>query len=99
MTDADRRRPSRPAPPPAPARISPLPFAGMTGLACVLFLDLASGLVVRWPAVVVLSASWVVLFVLACAWWSPHPRRLPWLPAVGIALWAALVVGGSALGL
>ena len=32
-------------------RISPLPFAGMIGLACVLFLDLGSTIVLRWWAV------------------------------------------------
>jgi peptidoglycan/LPS O-acetylase OafA/YrhL len=91
------RRPSRPTPPPAPPRISPLPFAGMVGLACVLFLDLASGLVVAWPVVVVLVVAWVVLFVMACAWWTPHPERLPWLGAVAFGIWLVVVIGGSAL--
>ena len=89
------RRPSRPAPAPAPPRISPLPFAGMIGLACVLFLDLGSTVVLRWWAVVLLVAVWVALFVVACAWWTPHPRRLPWLAGIGFALWVAVVVGFS----
>ena len=96
MTRPAPRQPSRPTPPPAPPRISPLPFAGMVGLACVLFLDLASGLVVGWPVVVGLVASWVVLFVVACAWWTPHPQRLPWLGAVGFGVWVVVVIGGSA---
>ena len=28
---------------------------------------------------VLLLVVWLVLFVLACAWWTAHPRRLPWL--------------------
>ena len=65
----------------------------MIGLACVLFLDLGSAGVLRWWAVVLLLVVWVVLFVLACAWWTPHPRRLPWLAAVGLVLWVLVVVG------
>jgi hypothetical protein len=86
------RQPSRPSPPATPPRISPLPFAGMIGLVCVLFLDLGAIGVLRWWAVVLLVAAWLVLFVLACAWWVPHPRRLPWLAAAGLALWVLVVV-------
>ncbi|HET7066620.1 MAG TPA: hypothetical protein VFI21_03370 [Nocardioides sp.] len=86
------RQPSRPTPPPPAPRISPLPFAGMIGLACVLFLDLGSTIVLPWWAVVGLVVVWIVLFVLACAWWTAHPRRLPWLPVVGLAIWVVVVV-------
>ena len=86
------RQPSRPAPPPPPVRISPLPFAGMIGLACVLFLDLGSTVVLPWWAVVGLVVAWVALFVRACSWWTPHPRRLPWLAGVGLVLWVVVVV-------
>jgi hypothetical protein len=65
----------------------------MIGLACVLFLDLGTAGVLRWWAVVVLVVAWVVLFVVACAWWTPHPRRLPWLAGFGLVLWLAVVVG------
>jgi hypothetical protein len=87
------RQPSRPTPRPAPTRISPLPFGGMIGLACVLFLDLGTAGVLRWWGVVGLVVAWLVLFVVACAWWTPHPRRLPWLAAVGLVLWVIGVVG------
>jgi hypothetical protein len=89
------RQPSRPTPPPAPPRISPLPFAGMIALVCVLFLDLASLSVVVWWVVAPLVAAWVVVFVVACAWWTPHPRRLPWLAAALLGLWVVVVIGGS----
>jgi hypothetical protein len=64
----------------------------MIGLACVLFLDLGTIGVLRWWAVGLLVVVWLVLFVLACAWWTPHPRRLPWLAGVGLVLWVVVVV-------
>jgi hypothetical protein len=64
----------------------------MIGLTCVLFLDLGSTIVLRWWAVVLLVVVWLVLFVVACAWWTPHPRRLPWLAVAGLALWVAVVI-------
>ena len=93
MTGLTPRQPSRPTPPPAPPRISPLPFAGMIGLACVLFLDVGSTIVLPWWGVALLLLAWLALFVLACAWWTPHPRRLPWLAVVGVVLWIVVVVG------
>ena len=82
-------------PPAAPPRLSPMPFAGMIGLACVLFLDLAALLAVGWWVVVLLVVAWLGLFLVACAWWSPHPRRLPWLAVGGLVLWVVVVIGGS----
>jgi hypothetical protein len=64
----------------------------MIGLACVLFLDLGTAGVLRWWAVGVLVVAWLALFLLACAWWTPHPRRLPWLAGVGLVLWVVVVV-------
>ena len=92
MTRPAPRQPSRPTPPPAPARISPLPFAGMIGLVCVLFLDLGSTIVLRWWAVTPLVVVWVALFLLACAWWTPRPARLPWLAVTGFVVWAVVLV-------
>jgi len=65
----------------------------MIGLACVLFLDLGSTIVLRWWAVVGLVVIWLVLFALACAWWTAHPRRLPWLAVAGLVVWVVVVVG------
>jgi hypothetical protein len=91
----ERRKPSRPNPPPAPPRISPVPFAAMIGLTCVLFLDVASVVVVHWWVVALLVVAWLLVFLLACAWWTPYPRRLPWLAAFGLVLWVLVVIGGS----
>jgi hypothetical protein len=65
----------------------------MIALVCGLFLDLGSAAVLRWWAVVGLVVIWLGLFVVACAWWTPHPRRLPWLAGVGLVLWVLVVVG------
>jgi hypothetical protein len=67
----------------------------MIGLACLLFLDLGSTIVLRWWAVVILVALWLALFVIACAWWTPHPTRLPWLAGLGFGCWLLVVVGVS----
>jgi hypothetical protein len=74
---------------------SPWPFVGMAGMACAFFLYAASGLVAPWWGVVALLAVWVALFVVACAWWSLHPRWVPFLAAFAIAFWFAAVLGGA----
>ncbi|QCW51146.1 hypothetical protein FE634_13365 [Nocardioides dongxiaopingii] len=75
------------------------PFGGMILMAATLFLYGASGLVAPWWAVVVLLVLWLALFVLACSWWSSHPRRITVLALGALALWfASLVAGASLLG-
>jgi hypothetical protein len=64
----------------------------MVGLACVLFLDVGSTIVLRWWAVCLLVLVWLVLFVVGCAWWSPRPRRVPWLAVVGFVIWLVVIV-------
>jgi hypothetical protein len=64
----------------------------MIGLACVLFLDLGAIGVLAWWGVALLVLVWVALLVLALAWWTPHPQRLPWLAGFGVVLWVAVVV-------
>ena len=86
--------PSRPTPPPAPPRISPLPFAGMIGLACVLFLDLGSAEVLRWWAVVLLVVAWLALFVAGLRLVDAPPAPAARGSAgVGLVLWVLVVVG------
>lgn len=89
-----RRRRSTP-----PRAISPWPFVGMGLMAASLFLYGASGLLAPAWAVVVLIVVWLVLFVLCCRWWTPHPTRLPWVAVLAVVLWfAALTAGGAFLG-
>ena len=69
----------------------------MIGLACVLFLDLGS----THRAAVVGGRSagawcWVALFVVACAWWTPHPRvASPGWRSTGLVIWVLVDVGVS----
>jgi hypothetical protein len=67
----------------------------MIGLVCVLFLDVSTVGIVAWWVLVALIVVWVLMFVVACAWWTPHPRRLPWLAAGLFGLWVLVVIGGS----
>ena len=84
-------------PPRVRTRASPWPFVGMVAMVCVLFLIGASVLATPWFVVAALTVVWLVGFVLALRWWTPHPGRLPWL-AAGLALvWFATVAGGAAL--
>jgi hypothetical protein len=71
----------------------------MAGMASAFFLYAASGLVAPWWAVVLLLVVWVLLLVLACAWWTPHPRRVPGVAVFAVVFWfAAVTAGGAWLG-
>ncbi|KQW43992.1 hypothetical protein ASC77_21605 [Nocardioides sp. Root1257] len=70
---------------------SPWPFVGMAGMACAFFLYAASGLIVPWWAVVLLLGVWVALFAVACAWWTLHPTRLPWVAVLALVVWVAAI--------
>ncbi len=84
---------------PGRAKASPWPFVGMAGLAAAFFLYAASGLLVPTWGLTLLMFVWLVLFVTACRWWTPHPKRLPLLALVAIVfLFAVLAVGGAWLG-
>ncbi|WP_244928877.1 hypothetical protein [Nocardioides sp. W7] len=78
-----------------PGDASPWPFVGMAGMASVLFLYGAGGLIAPWWAVVLLLGVWLVLFVQACRWWTPRPRLVPVLPVVAVLVWFAVMVSGG----
>lgn len=78
-------------------KISPWPFVGMAGLAGVLFLYGASILLAPGWFVAVLVAVWLVMFVLACRWWTPHPVRVAVLPVFGVVLWFVSLTAGDVL--
>jgi hypothetical protein len=83
----------------APRRVTPWPFVGMALMAAVLFLYGVSGLLAPAWAVAVLVLVWLVLFALCCRWWTPHPKRLPFVALFALVLWfAALNAGGAFLG-
>ena len=64
-------------------------------MAAAFFLYAASGLVAPWWGVVMLLLVWLVLFVLGCRWWTPHPKRLPLLAIAAMVLWFAAITAGS----
>ncbi len=85
---------------PTRTKASPWPFVGMIGMAAAFFLYAASGLVAPVWALTVLMFVWLVLFVTACRWWTPHPRRVPLLAVAAVVFWfAAITAGGAVAGL
>ena len=68
----------------------------MAGMAAVLFLYGASGLLAPWWAVVALLVVWFALFVTACRWWTPRPTWVPLLPVLALVLWFAVMTAGGA---
>lgn len=56
-------------------------------MACLLFVYGASALLFAWWAVGALVVVWLVLFAVACAWWTPRPRQVVLLPVVGVVVW------------
>jgi hypothetical protein len=80
-------------------KVSPWPFVGMAGMACVFFLYAASGLLAPWWAVVMLLVLWALALFVATAWWSLHPTWVPWIPVALAAFWfVAMNAGGALLG-
>lgn len=69
----------------------------MGTLACALFLYGASVLAAPWWAVVVLGFAWLVFFVTACRWFTPHPTRVAWLGVISVVFWFAFVLAGGVL--
>lgn len=75
---------------------SPWPFAAMAGMAGTFFLYAVSGLVAPWWGVAALLVFWVVLFVIACRWWTRHPRLMLVLPVVALVVWFGTLTAGAA---
>ena len=80
---------------PATARPQRSSFIGMSGMAMVLFLILASGAVLPWWAMVLLTLVWVVALVQSARWFMTHPGRVVATPVVMVALWLAVLYGGA----
>ena len=91
-----RRRRVRPVAidPATGTRISPWPFVGLVLVVSSLFLYGASGLLAPVWAVVVLLATWLVMFVLCFVWWS-RPAWVVGLGVVSYAWWFAAITAGG----
>ena len=79
------------APPPEVHRLRPS-FMGMTGLACVLFLDLGSATQLGAGWTIGLCVLWLVLLLIGIRCFMPQPRVVLLLPLVGLAAWVVGVL-------
>jgi hypothetical protein len=79
--------------------LSPWPFVGLVGLACVAFLIGATPVAVAapWWAISLLVVTWLAALLLAITWFTTRPRAVALLPAVVAIVWLATVVGGARL--
>jgi hypothetical protein len=89
---AARERPDRPA----DARHLLGSFVGMTGMAIVLYVVLASGVFAPVWAIALMTLVWLVMFVVATRWFITHPWRVAALPVVTLGLWIGAVFAGAA---
>ena len=71
-------------------------WIGMAGMACLLWLYIASALFAPWWGVVLLVAIWLVMFVLATRWFLRRPYAVLLLPVAGVVLWVGIVSAGEA---
>ena len=77
--------------------LSPWPFVGLVLVVSSLFLYAFSGLLAPLWAVLVLLATWFVMFVLVFVWWSAHPGRVVALGVISFAWWFVVIVAGGLL--
>jgi len=77
-------------------RISPWGFVGVAGMVAMFFPYAASGLVAPYWAVGVLLVVWLVLTVVTCRWFMPHPRRTLVMPVVAFVVWIGTISAGGA---
>jgi len=80
-----------PAPPPEVHRLRPS-FVGITGLACVLFLDLGSATQLGAGWTIGLCALWLVLLLIGIRCFMTQPWVVLLLPLVGLAAWVVAVL-------
>jgi hypothetical protein len=80
-----------PAPPPEVHRLRPS-FVGMTGLACVLFLDLGSATQLGAGWTIGLCLLWLVLLLIGIRCFMTQPWVVLLLPLVGLAAWVVAVL-------
>jgi hypothetical protein len=71
------------------------PFLAIGGLATAAFLYGYTAIVLPgWVHSLLMPVFWLVLFVLATRWFTPHPRRSVLLPVVAVGVWFAVVLSG-----
>jgi len=80
-----------PAPPPDVRRLRPS-FVGMTGLACVLFLNLGSATLLGAGWTIGLCVLWLVLLLIGARSFMTQPWVVLLLPVVGLGAWVVAVL-------
>lgn len=77
--------------------MSPWPFVGMVGLACVAFLIGATPIAVGapWWAITLLVLLWLAGLLLAIAWFTARPRAVVLVPLALALAWLGTVLGGA----
>ena len=83
--------------PPVREPLSPWPFAGLIGLACVAFVIGATPVAVGapWWAIALLAVVWLGALLVAIAWFTTRPKTVVLLPLALLALWLLVVLGGA----
>lgn len=76
-------------------RISPWGFVGLAGMVAMLFLYAASGLLAPYWAVGVLLVLWLLMLVVTCRWFMPHPKRTLVMPVVAFVVWIGAISAGG----
>ena len=71
-------------------------FIGMAGMAAMLFIVLASGLVAPWWAVTLMALVWLALLVLGARWFMRRPWWVALLPVVMALVWVGTISAGAA---
>ena len=83
-----------PGPSARPQRAS---FVGMACMSMVLFLILASGAVIPWWGIGLLTLVWAAALAQGARWFMSHPGRVVALPVGMLALWLVVLYGGAVL--
>ncbi len=66
----------------------------MGGLACLLFLDLATVTVAPAWVTALFLLLWLLLFGTATRWFVPRPGWVPLLPLLGFVVWLSTIALG-----
>lgn len=79
----------------AKTKLSPWGFVGLSGMTCMLFLNLGTANIAPWWVTVLFMLLWGVLFLFALRWFVPHPGRVTWLPVIALVVWLPTIVWGT----
>ena len=85
------------AAPPPDARPYRSSFIGMAGLAMMLFIILASGAVLPWYAIAVLTLVWLAALVQGARWFVRSPGKVLLLPLLMLGSWLGTLMLGVSL--